>query len=64
MQDGVPKAIMHFMVNNTKRGLQRHLIQELYRCVRVRVCVLPGGERALFWVELHVSFLGCREGRC
>ncbi|KAF5830210.1 Dynamin GTPase effector domain-containing protein [Dunaliella salina] len=31
LQDGVPKAIMHFMVNNTKRGLQQHLIQQLYR---------------------------------
>jgi hypothetical protein len=31
--DAVPKAIMHFMVNHTKRGLQQHLIQQLYRCV-------------------------------
>ena len=31
LQDQVPKAIMHFMVNNTKRGLQQHLIQQLYR---------------------------------
>eukprot|EP00798_Chlamydomonas_sp_ICE-L_P011576 gene11576-34275_t len=30
MLDQVPKAIMHFMVNNTKRGLQQHLIQQLY----------------------------------
>lgn len=29
--DQVPKAIMHFLVNNTKRGLQQHLIQQLYR---------------------------------
>ena len=29
----VPKAIMHFMVNNTKRGMQQYLIQQLYRCV-------------------------------
>jgi len=29
--DQVPKAIMHFMVNNTKRGLQQHLIQQLYK---------------------------------
>lgn len=27
----VPKAVMHFMVNNTKRGLQQHLIKQLYR---------------------------------
>ena len=27
----VPKAIMHFMVNNVKRGLQQHLIKTLYR---------------------------------
>ncbi|KAG1666352.1 hypothetical protein FOA52_007890 [Chlamydomonas sp. UWO 241] len=31
MLDQVPKAIMHFMVNRTKRGLQQHLIQQLYR---------------------------------
>ncbi len=31
LADGVPKAIMHFMVNSTKRGLQQHLIQQLYK---------------------------------
>jgi len=31
LADAVPKAVMHFMVNNTKRGLQQHLIQQLYR---------------------------------
>ncbi|MEW5302379.1 MAG: hypothetical protein WDW36_005172 [Sanguina aurantia] len=29
--DQVPKAIMHFMVNHVKRGLQQHLIRSLYR---------------------------------
>lgn len=31
LADAVPKTIMHFMVNNTKRGLQQHLIQQLYK---------------------------------
>ncbi|PRW60097.1 dynamin-related 3B-like isoform A [Chlorella sorokiniana] len=31
LQDGVPKALMHFMVNNVQRGLQQHLIRKLYR---------------------------------
>ena len=39
LMDSVPKAIMHFMVNNTKRGLQQQLIQQLYRCVCMCVCI-------------------------
>ncbi|KXZ51969.1 hypothetical protein GPECTOR_11g91 [Gonium pectorale] len=31
LADLVPKAIMHFMVHYTKRGLQQHLIKKLYR---------------------------------
>ncbi|KAG2490563.1 hypothetical protein HYH03_010957 [Edaphochlamys debaryana] len=31
LSDMVPKAIMHFMVHYTKRGLQQHLIKALYR---------------------------------
>ncbi|OMO61559.1 hypothetical protein CCACVL1_23431 [Corchorus capsularis] len=31
IQDLVPKAIMHFLVNNTKRNLHNTLIQTLYR---------------------------------
>ncbi|KAJ9521046.1 hypothetical protein QJQ45_022772 [Haematococcus lacustris] len=31
LSDAVPKAVMHFMVNNTKRGLQTHLIQHMYK---------------------------------
>jgi hypothetical protein len=31
MQDAVPKALMHFMVNAVQRGLQQHLIRKLYR---------------------------------
>lgn len=27
----VPKAIMHYMVNHTKKGLQTNLIQQLYK---------------------------------
>ena len=27
----VPKAVMHFMVDNVKRGLSQHLIKCLYR---------------------------------
>lgn len=40
-QDGVPKALMHFMVNAVQRGLQQHLIRKLYRevcAVGVWVC--------------------------
>ena len=31
LQDSVPKALMHFMVNGAQRGLQQHLIRKLYR---------------------------------
>ncbi|KAI3436285.1 hypothetical protein D9Q98_002338 [Chlorella vulgaris] len=31
LQDAVPKALMHFMVNGVQRGLQQHLIRKLYR---------------------------------
>lgn len=31
LQDAVPKAVMHFMVNKCKRGMQQHLISALYR---------------------------------
>lgn len=31
LSDLVPKAIMHFLVHYTKRGLQQHLIKSLYR---------------------------------
>lgn len=31
LQDAVPKALMHFLVNATRRGLQQHLIRALYR---------------------------------
>lgn len=31
LQDTVPKALMHFMVNAVQRGLQQHLIRKLYR---------------------------------
>lgn len=31
LQDAVPKALMHFMVNNVRRGLQQHLIRTMYR---------------------------------
>lgn len=31
LQDAVPKALMHFMVNAVQRGLQQHLIRKLYR---------------------------------
>lgn len=31
LQDAVPKAVMHFLVNHTQRGLQQHLIRALYR---------------------------------
>ena len=34
MQDNVPKAVMHFLVNHVQRGLQQHLIKTLYRQVR------------------------------
>lgn len=31
LQDAVPKAVMHFLVNSVQRGLQQHLIRTLYR---------------------------------
>ena len=31
LQDAVPKAVMHFLVNSVQRGLQQHLIHTLYR---------------------------------
>lgn len=31
LQDSVPKALMHFLVNTVQRGLQQHLIRTLYR---------------------------------
>jgi dynamin 1-like protein len=31
LQDAVPKALMHFLVNGVSRGLQQHLIRTLYR---------------------------------
>lgn len=31
LQDAVPKAVMHFLVNHVQRGLQQHLIRALYR---------------------------------
>jgi len=31
LQDAVPKALMHFLVNHVRRGLQQHLIHTLYR---------------------------------
>lgn len=31
LQDAVPKAVMHFLVNSVQRGLQQHLIRSLYR---------------------------------
>lgn len=31
LQDAVPKALMHFLVNATRKGLQQHLIKVLYR---------------------------------
>ncbi len=40
LQDGVPKALMHFMVNNVQRGLQQHLIRKLYREVGWALCCL------------------------
>lgn len=40
MQDGVPKALMHFMVNALQRGLQQHLIRKLYREARRGCCCL------------------------
>ncbi len=33
LQDAVPKAVMHFLVNSVQRGLQQHLIRTLYRSV-------------------------------
>lgn len=31
LQDSVPKALMHFLVNHVRRGLQQHLIRRLYK---------------------------------
>lgn len=31
LQDLVPKAVMHFLVNTVQRGLQQHLIRTIYR---------------------------------
>ena len=31
LQDAVPKALMHFLINATRKGLQQHLIKVLYR---------------------------------
>lgn len=31
VQDCVPKAIMHFLVHRSERGMQQHLIQSLYK---------------------------------
>lgn len=31
LQDAVPKALMHFLVNGVAKGLQQHLIRTLYR---------------------------------
>lgn len=33
LQDLVPKAVMHFLVNTVQRGLQQHLIKTIYRLV-------------------------------
>ncbi len=33
LQDLVPKAVMHFLVNTVQRGLQQHLIKTIYRWV-------------------------------
>ncbi|XP_052487823.1 dynamin-related protein 3A isoform X2 [Gossypium raimondii] len=40
IQDLVPKAIMHFLVNHTKRNLHNTFIQILYRNVRVKDVLL------------------------
>eukprot|EP00873_Tetraselmis_striata_P044246 jgi/Tetstr1/464510/TSEL_009268.t1 len=31
LQDSVPKAVMHFLVAHAQKGLQQHLIRELYK---------------------------------
>jgi len=31
LADTVPKAVVHFLVNSVQRGLQQHLIRQLYR---------------------------------
>ena len=46
LQDAVPKAIMHFMVNAVSRGLQQHLITELYREERFGELVAERGDVA------------------
>ena len=33
LADLVPKALMRFLVHHSQRGLQQHLIAQLYRCV-------------------------------
>lgn len=33
LQDTVPKAVMNFLVTHVQRGLQQHLIRELYKFV-------------------------------
>ena len=41
MQDNVPKAVMHFLVNHVQRGLQQHLIKTLYRQVQAACWPTP-----------------------
>ena len=41
--DGVPKAIMYFLVNRMKANVQKQLLQELYNEYHLRVISMATG---------------------
>lgn len=69
LQDAVPKALMHFLVNSVRRGLQQHLIRTLYReelfaeimgeredvAAKRHQCQEVRGERRVFLWEVILS---------
>ena len=50
IQDTVPKAIMHFLVNYVKDNLQSELVTHLYKAEEIEPC--PEHMRSLVYREM------------